>query len=329
MSTSNNIKEISRISLGFLSEFTQCPSCKGKLALKQTSFVCLSCQEPFHSFRGRPVLIRKDHDLFPPDAYSRSCKRDGAKSKKTKLNKLIKGMVPSSSLNLVRHGMFKHISQQYDKEANLVLVVGCGGQREELRHYFSKDEAKFVFCDIDRNADVDIFCDAHELVFQDEIFDGVITTAVLECVLSPEKVVSEIFRVLKPDGFVYSEIPFLQSVQEGAYDFTRLSMTGHRLLFQQFKEEKSGMVAGPGTVLVWSLIGFAKGMFVSLRLSQLAGLLARGLFFWLKYFDYFMRNNALALDGASCTYFYGKKTDNIVPLVDIIQCYEGRNIQHI
>ncbi|MBW2664510.1 MAG: methyltransferase, partial [Deltaproteobacteria bacterium] len=109
----------------------------------------------------------------------------------------------------------------------------------------------------------------------------------------------------------------------------RFSMTGHRLLFQKFQEEKSGMVAGPGTVLVWSLIGFAKGMFASPRLSQLAGLLARGLFFWLKYFDYCMRNNALALDVASCTYFYGKKTDHIVPLAETIRRYEGSNIQHV
>ena len=329
MPTSENIEEINRPSLEYLIELTQCPCCKGKLVLRQTSFVCLSCQEKFHSFRGRPVLIRKGHDLFSPDAYSEKCKRNGAKSKKAGVKKLIKGLIPSPSLNLARHGMFKKISQQYGKKANLILVVGCGDQREEFCHYFSKGEATFVFCDIDRNADVDIFCDAHELVFQKEIFDGVITTAVLEHVLSPEKVASEIYRVLKPDGFVYSEIPFLQSVHEGAYDFTRFSMTGHRLLFQKFQEEKSGMVAGPGTVLVWSLIGFAKGMFASPRLSQLAGLLSRSLFFWLKYFDYCMRNNALALDGASCTYFYGKKTDIVVPVVDIIRRYEGSNIQHV
>lgn len=179
MPTSENIEEINRPDREYLLELTRCPCCKGKLALKQRAFVCLSCQESFHSFRGRPVLIRKGHDLFSPDDYSEKCKRNGAKSKKAGIKKLIKGLIPSSSLNLARHGMFKKISQQYGNEANLILVVGCGSQTEEFRHYFSKGEATFVFCDIDRNADVDIFCDAHELVFQKEIFDGVITTAVL------------------------------------------------------------------------------------------------------------------------------------------------------
>ncbi len=53
--------------------------------------------------------------------------------------------------------------------------------------------------------------------------------------LEPERVVSEIARVLKPAGMVYSEIPFMQQVHEGAYDFTRFTDSGQRWLFRQFK----------------------------------------------------------------------------------------------
>ena len=115
-------------------------------------------------------------------------------------------------------------------------------------------------CDIDKQADVDIFCDAHELSFKDEVFDGVISTAVLEHVLYPDKVIHEIHRVLKKDGFIYSEIPFLQSVHEGAYDFMRYTLSGHRRLLEYFKEIEVGMVAGPGTALVWSLVDFSKSI---------------------------------------------------------------------
>ena len=44
---------------------------------------------------------------------------------------------------------------------------------------------RLVYSDIDVAADVDLYCDAHELPFQDQTFDGVIASAVLEHVLSP------------------------------------------------------------------------------------------------------------------------------------------------
>ena len=52
--------------------------------------------------------------------------------------------------------------------------------------------------------------------------------------VEPEKVVAEIYRVLKENGIVYAETPFMQQVHEGAYDFTRYTVLGHRYLFRQF-----------------------------------------------------------------------------------------------
>ena len=48
--------------------------------------------------------------------------------------------------------------------------------------------------------------------------------AVLEHVLSPESVVKEIFRVIKNDGIVYSEIPFMQQIHMGKNDFNKYSI---------------------------------------------------------------------------------------------------------
>jgi ubiquinone/menaquinone biosynthesis C-methylase UbiE len=78
----------------------------------------------------------------------------------------------------------------------------------------------FVFTDIDVRADIDVFCDGHEVPFRDGVYDAVMTSAVLEHVLYPERVASEISRVLKIGGVLYSELPFMQQVHEGAYDFT-------------------------------------------------------------------------------------------------------------
>jgi hypothetical protein len=43
-------------------------------------------------------------------------------------------------------------------------------------------------------------------------------------VSDPVRAVGEFHRVLRPEGIVYSETPFLQPVKGGAYDFTRYSV---------------------------------------------------------------------------------------------------------
>ena len=72
----------------------------------------------------------------------------------------------------------------------------------------------------------------------------VIIQAVIEHVLDPKRVVSEIYRVLKDNGLVYSETPFLQAVHEGPFDFTRYTHSGHRYLFKDFEEIDSGSIHG-------------------------------------------------------------------------------------
>ena len=51
----------------------------------------------------------------------------------------------------------------------------------------------------------------------------------------------EIYRVLKSDGIVYIETPFMQQVHGGKYDFTRFTYLGHRRLFARFQEIESGI----------------------------------------------------------------------------------------
>ena len=87
---------------------------------------------------------------------------------------------------------------------------------------------------------------------QSNSFDGVWIQAVLEHVVEPSKVVSEIYRVLKTHGIVYAETPFMQQVHEGAYDFTRYTVLGHRYLFKDFEMIGIGGNKGPELVLAWA-----------------------------------------------------------------------------
>ena len=107
--------------------------------------------------------------------------------------------------------------------------------------------------DVYKGLENSLLADAHAIPFANDEFDLVIIQAVFEHLLFPSKVVEEIFRVLKDGGFVYSEVPFLQSVHEGIFDFSRYTMTGHSVLFKDFQIKKFGIVSGSFTSLNWSI----------------------------------------------------------------------------
>ena len=90
------------------------------------------------------------------------------------------------------------------------------------------------------------------LPYPNETFDGVWIQAVLEHVGEPWVVVAEIHRVLKKSGLIYAETPFMQQVHEGAYDFTRFTVLGHRYLFD-FEIIDAGEIGAETVCLVISL----------------------------------------------------------------------------
>jgi len=311
-----------------LVEMLECVKCRGEVRVSDDALVCKNCGEHFSFFRGLPVMLAADNTLFPPSAYRETRPLGGAASRKGGLGRRLKRLVPKKSVNVARERMFGRVSKEHHGHGKKILVIGCGNQTQQLERHFGGDGTIFVFCDIDKSADADVFCDSHVLPFRPGSFDGIISTAVMEHVLYPDKVVAEIERVLKDDGFVYSEIPFLQGVHEGAYDFSRFSLSGHRRLYEGFSEIETGMVAGPGTVLCWGIEAFGRSLANNRKISAALGLLARSLFFWLKYVDFVLKDNPVALDNASCTYFYGHKADQRIDPAQIIARYEGRKYSH-
>ena len=153
--------------------------------------------------------------------------------------------------------------------------------KEKMYLVFLTLDKNIIFYDISLESDCDIIIDCHNIPFEDKSFDGIIITAVLEHVYDPEDVVKSIHRVLKDHGIVYSEIPFMQQIHEGAYDFTRYSMVGHNKLFHHFKLIDYGLVAGPGSVLAWSIENFIKAFSTKNTLRNFSILVSRILFFWL------------------------------------------------
>jgi SAM-dependent methyltransferase len=305
------------------------PECRSSSLLAEaTGVVCGKCSSRFSLLRGVPVMLRRDNPVFEVAQYAGE-----TRGRRSRWLALMGHLVPSLSVNLATTLNLRRFVEIVSANGPAhILVVGSGSQRPVLEKRFREFPGiEFVYTDVDRNADVDLFCDAHEICFAGGSFQGVIATAVLEHVYDPEVAVSELHRVLAAGGLMYSEVPFMQQVHEGAYDFTRYTLSGHRRVFSQFREIGSGVVAGPATALAWAVEGFAVCFAPGARSKQLVRGAVRLTLGWLSLLDYFWRRSPAAEDGASCTYFLGLKDPGYRRTAqDIIASYSGgRPVQHL
>lgn len=187
-----------------------------------------------------------------------------------------------------------------------------------MQKLYDDNDIRVLAFDIYISPHILFVADAHQIPLADASIDCVIIQAVLEHVLDPNQVVSEIYRVLKFGGLVYSETPFLQQVHEGAYDFTRFTESGHRYLFKRFDLIRSGAIDGAGTQLLWTIDYFSRSLFR----SKVAGKFFKLLFFWIQYLDKFIPEN-YSIDTASGVFFIGKKSKNTITPKEIVKHYKG------
>ena len=205
-----------------------------------------------------------------------------------------------------------------NKKTARVLIIGGGTIGQGIECLYKDARIELVSFDIYVSPNIQFVADGHNIPLPDDSFDAVLIQAVLEHVLEPNTVVSEIYRVLRQDGLVYAETPFLQHVHEGAYDFTRYTESGHRYLFKNFESISSGSCGGAGTQLLWSIDNFVRGVFRSRKVGKVIKL---G-FFWLQYFDRIIPES-YNIDAASGVFFLGRKQPAAINGNEVIEHYKG------
>jgi SAM-dependent methyltransferase/uncharacterized protein YbaR (Trm112 family) len=299
-----------------------CPACKRPLAPAGNGLQCTdpACGKAFPIVDGRPVLIDEARSVFSHADY-----RDAQNPTNTPPDSLREWVrrLPSPSVNLSAVRAFETMGRRLaSRESPLVLVVGGGLSGKGMHALTSVPTLRIINVDPSPNSAAVLFCDGHDLPFADASIDAVVVQAVLEHVADPFRCVDEIHRVLKPDGLVYSETPFMQQVHLKGYDFTRFTHIGHRRLFRWFTEIESGVVAGPGTALAWSWRYFLASL-APARYAKLAAGAGRVMGFALEQFDYLLRQRPGALDGASATYFLGARSTVAASDREVLVGYRG------
>jgi len=300
-----------------------CPVCGSDLIKYLDGFICSNkiCEHAntnalFNRIDKIPVLISDTgcDTIFSPSHVDSLVVRSGDGGKLKALKKHIIGESKTTKSNISKFIKLLAI----DNKTPNVLIIGAGEIGSGTDELFSA-ELQIVGTDVYLSPNVDYVADAHYLPFKDNIFDGVLIQAVLEHVVDPQMVVSEIYRVLKKNGIVYAETPFMQQVHEGAYDFTRYTVVGHRYLFKQFDKIDIGGLDGVGVALAWSIRAFIHAISRSRLIAKLA-------FVPLKYvltiIEKFADPRSL-YDANSGSYFLGKKSEKIISHKDIVKEYAG------
>ncbi len=140
----------------------------------------------------------------------------------------------------IRKNLVKSIRPMAGELSGKLLDFGCGSKPYESL-FNSVDE--YIGVDMvneghdHQNEDVDVFYDGHILPFEDETFDSVLTSEVLEHVPDIPYSLMEIKRVLKKKGKVLITVPFVWPEHELPYDFRRCTSNGmeHLLVQNGFK----------------------------------------------------------------------------------------------
>lgn len=149
---------------------------------------------------------------------------------------------------LIRKALLKEIKLFAPELTGDILDFGCGAK--PYKELF-KQSSNYVGVDLENeahdhsNEDVDVYYDGNKLPFENETFDTVFCTEVLEHVPNIHNSLSEMNRVLKKNGKILLTTPFVFPEHEMPYDFRRLTENGmqqvlHESGFEVIKIRKYG-----------------------------------------------------------------------------------------
>lgn len=108
----------------------------------------------------------------------------------------------------------------------------------------------------------DVLGVAEKLPFADNSLDGVISVAVLEHVKDPFQSAAEISRVLKPGGFLFCAVPFLQPLHGYPHHYYNMTAEGIKNLFPglQVDDVYVPLSLHPIQAIRWILFSYVNGL---------------------------------------------------------------------
>ena len=276
----------------------RCPECHLDLDRKDDGLVCAN--DHAHEIISEvPILLSGEEksSLQIDVENSERMEREFTNPIKSKIIWLVK-LIIGSSLAMPLPKTVKRLWENEDKEKCLDLGSGTDAS-----------SAGTVSLDIDLFSHVGVVGSALNIPFKDESFTRIKNIAVLEHLRDPHKAVDEMYRVLKPGGYVYAVTPFLLHFHAYPDDFERYTVEGLKKLFHEFEVVETGVRIGAGSTITTLVADwFELWTFTDNRaVNDIVRLIPLILLFPLKFFDYFLNKNPRAHEYAQALYIVCKK----------------------
>lgn len=291
-----------------------CPSCKSSdLEWVQPSLKCLRCGATYPLIDGTPVMLSAGSRVrrwYDPNRAFASSPDQAAKSWPRKVHQALR---PSDRVWTRRSRKALRLSLETaapDSPERAVVLVGSGFEpvyRDACAEY-----REIIRFGLAHRGGVNIVGDVCELPMATGCVDLIFSSSVLEHVYDPDQAVAEMFRVIKPGGHVYAEIPFMRAYHMIPIDYQRYTIAGIEELFsrQGFKLLEKGICSGPFTTLATFVVDMATSLVSFNRYLKAGTGLALGLLMHpIKYFDRLCENAKWAEVTACNFYYLGRKEE--------------------
>lgn len=159
------------------------------------------------------------------------------KIKKAKFEPGVLGFCINNNF-LIRRELNKQIKTKAVELSGSLLDFGCG--TKPYKNYFI-NVAEYIGVDIkiegygweERQKAVDFFYDGKTIPFEDNRFDSMLCTEVLEHVFNIDELLAEFQRVLKPNGIALLTTPFMWEEHEMPHDFARYTTPALKHLYEK------------------------------------------------------------------------------------------------
>jgi SAM-dependent methyltransferase/uncharacterized protein YbaR (Trm112 family) len=190
-----------------------CPQCHGELIVKDGSLCCVSCGRNFLLSGNIPILIAgKDstsafdyiaHYEKDSASFDYFEERSGATAhSERRLREYILSLVPKDASGLLDVGCGSAwVAKSFQNSGTFVcsLDVSIENPKKAVERYPSQDH-------------VAVIADAYHLPFQDNSFDVIIASEIIEHQHDPQAFVKELLRVIKQNGTVIISTPYKEKL---------------------------------------------------------------------------------------------------------------------
>ncbi|MEJ1237887.1 methyltransferase domain-containing protein [Chryseolinea sp. T2] len=154
-----------------------------------------------------------------------------------RLTSLILGQHPHNTIFSFNYHNVVHINAFLREQAKRIgkvdTVTDVGAGRSPYYPIFGHLSENYIAVDLKESLPhkehrkiKQLYGLAEDLPMQSQSSDVVLSNQVLEHVINPEKAVNEVFRVLRPGGFIVGSVPHISPVHLEPYDFRRFTDLG-------------------------------------------------------------------------------------------------------